>query len=100
MIGSSDRVCCQSFRATGIGSMLSLSHHAASFPGAMELAVMEPTDWHDELVAHSASEGTRLREGEVVWVRRHTATHEAGLPQYESAVVLVAPANRFAESRD
>jgi hypothetical protein len=66
----------------------------------MQLAVMEPADWHDELVAHSASEGTRLREGEVVRVRRHTAAHETGLPQYESAVVLIAPANRFAQSRD
>jgi len=66
----------------------------------MQLAMMEPADWHDELVAHSACEGARLCEGEVVRVRRHTATHEAGLPQYESAVVLVAPANRFAESRD
>src|SRR6516164_7275520 len=27
--------------------------------GAMQLAVMEPADWHSKLVAHSASEGTR-----------------------------------------
>ena len=66
----------------------------------MQLAVMEPADWDDELVAHSASEGPRLGKREVMRVRRHTAADEAGLPQHESAVVLIAQANRFAEGLD
>ena len=66
----------------------------------MQLAVMEPADWDDELVAHSASEGPRLRKREVVRVRRHTAADKAGLLQHESSVVLIAQANGFAQSRD
>ena len=61
MVGSSDRVCCQSLSATG--------------SGAMELAVMGPADRHDELIAHSAPECARLREGEVMRVRRYAAAH-------------------------
>src|SRR6516164_9310255 len=68
--------------------------------GAMQLAVMEPADWHSKLVAHSASEGTRLREGEVMRVGWHTAAHKARLPQHESSVVLIAQANRFAQRLD
>ena len=66
----------------------------------MQLAVMEPADWDDELVAHSPSEGTRLGKREVMRVRRHTAADKAGLPQHESAVVLIAQANCFAQSLD
>jgi hypothetical protein len=33
---------------------------------AMKFAVMDPADWNHELVAYSASECTRLGEGEVV----------------------------------
>ena len=66
----------------------------------MQLAVMEPADWDDEFVAHSPSEGPRLGKREVVRVRRHPAAHEAGLPQHESAVVLIAQANCFAQSLD
>jgi hypothetical protein len=66
----------------------------------MQLAVMEPADWDDELVAYSPSERTRLGKREVMRVRRHTAAHEACLPQHESAVVLIAQANRFAQSLD
>ena len=64
----------------------------------MQLAVMEPADWDDEFVAHAASEGSRLGKREVMGVRRHATAHEAGLPQHEPAVVLIAPANR--QSRD
>src|SRR5262249_11859565 len=60
----------------------------------------DPADRHHELVAHSASEGTRLCKGEVMRVRRHAAAHQAGLPQHESPMVLIAQANRFAQSLD
>jgi hypothetical protein len=66
----------------------------------MQLPVMEPADWDDELVAHSASERPRLREGEVMRVGWHTAADEAGLPQHESSVVLIAQANRLAEGME
>jgi hypothetical protein len=64
----------------------------------MQLPVMEPADWDDELVAHSPSEGTWLGKREVVRVRRHATAHEAGLPSHESSVVLIAQATRFAQS--
>ena len=66
----------------------------------MHLAVMEPADWDDELIADSASEGPRLGKREVMWVRWHTAAHKARLPQHESSVVLIAQANRFAQGLD
>jgi hypothetical protein len=43
----------------------------------MQLAVVHPADWDDELVAHAAPKCTRLGKGEVVWIRRHAAAHEA-----------------------
>jgi hypothetical protein len=47
---------------------------------AMQLAMVGPADRHDELVAHSASERTRLGEGQVVRIGGHTAANEARLP--------------------
>jgi len=59
---------------------------------------MDAADRHDELVADSAPKCARLCKGEVMRVRWHAAAHKACLPQYESAVVLVAQANRLAQS--
>src|SRR5271157_6634442 len=64
----------------------------------MQLAVMEPANRDDELVARSASECTRLCKGEVMRIRRHAAAHKARLPQHELPVVLIAQPNRFAQS--
>src|SRR5437016_9030213 len=66
----------------------------------MELTVVDPADRDDEFVAHSAPECARLREGEVVRIRRHAAADEARLSQYESSVVLIAQANRFSQRTD
>ena len=66
----------------------------------MQLAVMDPADRNGELVAHAASECARLRKGEVMRIRRHAAAHKAGLPQNESPVVLIAQANRLAQTPD
>src|SRR6266849_3427282 len=66
----------------------------------MKLAVVDPANRDGELVAHSASEGTRLGKGEVMRIRWHAAAHKAGLPQYEFSVVLVAQANRLAQNTD
>jgi hypothetical protein len=56
----------------------------------MQLAVVNPADRDDELVTHAASQGARLCEGEVVWVGRHAAAHEARLPQHVPPVVFIA----------
>jgi hypothetical protein len=64
--------------------------------GAMKLAMMDPADRDDELVAHAAAEGAGLREGEVMRIRRHAPAHQARLPNYKLPVVFVAEANRFA----
>jgi hypothetical protein len=66
----------------------------------MKLAVMEAANRDGELVAHAASEGTRLGKGEVMRIRWHPAAHKACLPQYEFSVVLIAQANRLAQSTD
>ena len=63
----------------------------------MKLAVVNPAERDGELVAHSASECTRLRKGEVMRIRWHAAAYKARLPQHVFSVVLVAQANRFAQ---
>src|SRR5262249_3888729 len=66
----------------------------------MKLAVMDPANRDGELVAHSVSKRTRLGKREVMRIRRHAATHKTRLPQYEFPVVLIAQADRFAQSAD
>jgi hypothetical protein len=61
---------------------------------------MDPADRDDELVAHAASEGTRLCKRKVMRIRRHAAAHKAGLTQHEFPVVLIAEANSLAQSTD
>ena len=65
--------------------------------GSMNLAVMHAADRNYELVADSASECTRLSEGEVMRIRGDATAHEACLSHHESLVVFVAQANRFAQ---
>ena len=59
--------------------------------------MVDPAKRDRELVAHSTSECTRLRKGEVMRIRRHAAAYQARLPQHELPVVLIAQANRFAQ---
>jgi hypothetical protein len=66
----------------------------------MKLAVVDPADRDDELVAHPASECPGLCEGEVMRVGRHTAAYEASLSQHESPMILVPQANRFSQGLD
>src|SRR5271165_413411 len=47
----------------------------------MQLAVVEPANRDDELVAQAAFECTRLCKWEVMQVRRRRAAHQARLPQ-------------------
>ena len=67
---------------------------------AMQLAMMDSADRHDELVAHAASERAGLCKGQVMRIGGHAAAHKARLPQHEFPVVLIAQANRFTQSMD
>ena len=62
--------------------------------------MVNPADRDDELVAHPASEGAGLCEGEVMRVGRHATAQKASLSQHESPMVLIPQANRFAKSTD
>jgi hypothetical protein len=66
----------------------------------MELAVVGPANRDDEFVAYPSSECARLGKGEVMRIRRHAAAHKAGLPQHEFPMVLIAQANRLAQTAD
>src|SRR5712691_8562445 len=66
----------------------------------MQLSMVDSANRDDELVAHTAPECTRLCKGEMMRIRGHAAAHEARLSQHESPVILIAQANRFAQSTD
>src|SRR5271165_280460 len=66
----------------------------------MQLAVVDPADRDDELVAYPSPKCAGLCEREVMRVGGHPAAHEARLAQHESPVILIAPANRFSQSTD
>src|SRR5499427_7653233 len=93
------RVCCQSLSATGSGSMLSFCDHGL-ITRAMKFAVMDPANRDGEIVAHSVSKCTRLGKREVMGIRRYAAAHKTRLPQDELSVLLIAQADRFAQSTD
>ena len=60
---------------------------------SVDLAVMEPTDWHGELVADLSPERTGLGKAQVMWVGRRATAHEARLGRDEPAVFFVAQAD-------
>src|ERR1700736_1156412 len=64
----------------------------------MQLAMMEAADRDGELVTHAASQCTRLCKREMMRIRWDAAAHKTGLPEHESAVLLIAQPNRFAQS--
>ena len=57
---------------------------------SMDLAVMEPTNRHGELVADLSPERTGLGKAQMMWVGRRATTHETRLGRDEPAVLLVA----------
>ena len=65
---------------------------------AVKLTVMDPANRHGELVAHSASKRARLGKREVMGIRGRAAAHKASLLLHELPVVLMAQADRFAQS--
>src|SRR5580700_11292880 len=66
----------------------------------MQLAVMDPTNRHRELVADPPPERPNLGKPEMMRIRRYPRAHEALLSGDEFQVVLVAHANRFPERAD
>ena len=66
----------------------------------MQLAVVGSANRDDEFVAYPSSECARLCEGEVMRIRRQAAAHKAGLPHNEFPMVLIAQANRLAQTAD
>ena len=62
----------------------------------VKLAVMKAANRHRELVAHLASQCSRLREAEMVGIRGLAAAHDAGLLGHELEVILVAQPNGLA----
>src|SRR5262249_33198395 len=55
----------------------------------MQFAVMDPTEWHGELVAHFAAERARLGEAKMVCIRRTAPTDEARFRGDECPMVFV-----------
>ena len=61
----------------------------------VDLAMMSPAQRHDELVAHFAPEGLKLREPKMMSVRRLAAADQTRLLGNESNVVLIPDAARL-----
>src|SRR5262244_4483602 len=93
-------VCCPESRRNWQRIDIELLPPCGLIARAMKLAVVDPTNRHGELVAHSVSKRTRLGKREVMRIRRYAATHKTRLPQYELPVVLIAQADGFAQSTD
>src|ERR1700730_7353835 len=64
----------------------------------MQLAVMGAADRDGELVTHAAAQGTRPCQRAMRRRPWDAAAHKTGLPERESAVLLIAQPNRFAQS--
>jgi hypothetical protein len=94
----SARVCCQSLSATGIGSMLSLRHYAASSPERCSSRwwTLQTGTMNSSLTRRPSARGLGKRQ--VMRIGWHTAAHKARLPQHEFPVVLIAQANRLTQS--
>ena len=56
---------------------------------------MRPTEWQRELITHPATEGPRLREAQVVSIRRPPTTNQACLFHNMTDMVAIANASRL-----
>ena len=61
--------------------------------------MMSPAERHREFVADLATECTRLRETQVVWVGRPATADQAGLLNHMPDMIAVANAARFGEDK-
>src|SRR5262249_28553408 len=65
----------------------------------MQLAMMSPAKRHREFVADLATERTRLREAQMMWIGRPPAADQAWLLNYMPDVIAVSNAARFGEDK-
>ena len=63
----------------------------------MELTVVSPAQWHHELIAHLATERTRLRKTQMMRIRRTPTANQAGLFDDMPDMAAVTNASRFGE---
>jgi hypothetical protein len=72
-----------------------LSPPRSFITAAMDLTVVRATERHRELVADLATERTRLREAQMVWVGRPPTANQTRLFHEMPDVVAVAKATRL-----
>src|SRR5580693_3363277 len=65
----------------------------------VDLAMVRAAERHCELIAHFATERTRLSKPKMMWVRGLTPTDEAGLRGNKLKVRFVAEASRLADRK-
>src|SRR3989442_10130172 len=66
----------------------------------VQLPMMQPTDRHSEAVAYLAPHGPRIRELDVVRVRRGAAAYQARLARHEFQMAPITLAHRLAANDD
>src|SRR5215471_8264482 len=66
----------------------------------MDLTMMGAAERHRELIAHLATERARLRQAQMVRIRRLSTANQAGLFHDVPDMVTVTNASRFWESKD
>ena len=65
----------------------------------MQLAMMSPAERHREFVADLATERTRLREAQMVWIARPATADQARLLNHMPDMIAVTNATRFGEDK-
>ena len=65
----------------------------------MQLAMMSPAERHRKLVADFATERTRLREAQMVWIGRSPPADQARLLDHMPDMTAVTHAARFGEDK-
>ena len=66
----------------------------------MNLTVMRPAQRHRELIAHLATERTRLHKTQMMRIRRTPTANQAGLLDDVPDMIAVTNATRFGEFKD
>jgi hypothetical protein len=69
-------------------------------PAAMDLPVMRTAERHGKLIAHLAPESLRLREAQMVRIRRAPTANQTRLLHNVSDMIAVSNATRFRECED
>jgi len=65
----------------------------------MQLAMMSPAERHRKLVADFATERTRLREAQMVWIGRPATADQTRLLNHMPDIIAVTNAARFGEDK-